>query len=202
MQRTIPDKLRHFIIDLDDPRIGLRGSYGVCANKPIRYGEVLCEYIGELMSLEQFDNRYDHPYHWAQAQRYLCGIDDTIIDTDTISEAERKKLELCVSAYGCGNISELINDCRLDTSKHLSDTNMYKPINSALVEYKTKETGVYRVFVLAVKDIEPGEELLLDYGNSYWEDISNEEKMLALINPLMDGLLQMIGPAPKIIEIR
>jgi len=89
-QRNNPIKITHFIIENDDPRIGLRGNYGVRATEPISNGEILCEYIGDLMTMEQFDNLYSHPYHWAQAQRYLCGIDDTIIDID-MSDKEKKK---------------------------------------------------------------------------------------------------------------
>jgi len=80
---------------------------------------------------------------------------------------------------------------------------MYKPINVGFVEYRTEQKGIYRIFVIAVKDIKPGEELLLDYGITYWEDIAHEEKMLDIINPLMEALEKLIGNVPKnIIEVK
>jgi len=107
---------------------GVHGK-GVYAIRPIKKGEVVIEYKGEMVTWKQAEKRHPHnpddPDH-----TFFFHIDDKhVID----------------AAYG-GNAARWIN--------HACKPNCESDIDEER----------YRVFIKALRRIEPGEELFYDYG--------------------------------------
>jgi len=174
-------KIQHYKIDDTDTRVALRGSYGVSATAPIKKHEVLVEYIGELATMKKLEQEYDYNLiTWCLIQRYLGTFNthDNEIDPNT---------EITISAYGQGNIACLINDCRKYPWKPLTHRNTYKKKNVSLIEYQTEFEGIMRMFVVAISNINEGDEILLDYGTSYWDNNKGDEAMLSVVHKLAES---------------
>ena len=107
-------------------RSGVHGK-GVFALQPIRAGETIIEYVGELITWKEALRR--HPHDPAQPNHtFYFHIDDQHV----------------IDANVGGNASRWIN--------HACDTNCEAD----------EQDG--RVFIKALRDISPGEELFYDYG--------------------------------------
>ena len=107
-------------------RSGVHGR-GVFALQPLRKGETLIEYTGEVISWSEALRRHPHDPSQPDHTFYFHIDDERVIDGNV-----------------GGNISRWIN--------HACDPNV-----------EADDAGG-RVFLVALRDIQPGEELFFDYG--------------------------------------
>ena len=109
---------------------------GLFAAKPFPTGSLIIEYCGEMLHSERLVNRRDAYYNALGARfRQSCYL--FRLDDDRVLDATLK-----------GNLSRFIN--------HSCDPNCY----SRVVSFEAK---VKKLLIFALKDIEPGEEIVYDY---------------------------------------
>ena len=80
--------------------------------------------------------------------------------------------QLMASAYGFGNMMCLINDGlgpRAKGAPPLSDEQSERACNAKLIEVLVH--GWPAILVVTIKQVQPGQELLLLYGDGYWEQL-------------------------------
>ncbi|XP_037925202.1 histone-lysine N-methyltransferase Su(var)3-9 [Hermetia illucens] len=115
-------------------------GWGVRTEKPIRQGDYICEYVGEIITVEEGDRRgkiYD-----AEGRTYLFDLDFN--DNDCL---------YTIDAAYYGNISHFIN--------HSCDPNCSVwPVWADCLD-----PNLPRIALFAVRRIEAGEELTFDYIN-------------------------------------
>merc|ERR1719317_797741 len=114
---------------------------GLFAKRFIEDGTVIGEYTGELITREERLRRHFNFYQPAQMSNYVY---------------ETRKAGLEVDAGAMGNHTRFIN--------HSCDGG-----DNCAVFVETIE-GVPKIWVVAIKDIQQGQELFLDYGPEYFAD--------------------------------
>jgi len=117
-------------------------GYGVFAERPIRKGEVIGPYTGNVISMDEYFNltgNKGHDYTWKVGSIHHIKTNE--------------KATMCVDSYKCGNETRFVN--------HSSDPNA----EIYCVPYKGIWHGVY----VASKPIAQDQQILISYGNSYWE---------------------------------
>ena len=116
---------------------------GLKTNTQIEKGEFVEEYVGEVISSNEADERANHEY---------------LFDLD-IEVAHRKRASFCIDALYLGNAARFIN--------HACDPNLL--IVAVLVE--CQDVRLHRIAMFARRTIFAGEELTFDYsGISYKEE--------------------------------
>jgi hypothetical protein len=135
-RRTSPEDAPPYVVRRS--RIHGRGVY---ATRPIAKGTRIVEYLGERISHEQADERYEHKPQ-DDGHTFLFVVDE----------------RLCIDAGVGGNEARFIN-------------HSCAPNCETLIENS-------RVFIEAIRKIEPGEELGYDYQLT-WES-SDDPQELAL----------------------
>ncbi len=136
---------------------------GVFATRRIRPGQRLIEYIGERITTEEADNRYDDDA-MDRHHTFLFEVDD----------------ENVIDAGRIGNEARYIN--------HSCDPNC-EAVN---------EDG--RIFIEAIKNIQPGAELLYDYSYEHEGELSEElrQQYLCLCgSPKCRGTILKVKPRRK-----
>ncbi len=120
---------------------------GLFTTSPIRKGDVIIEYLGDRLTWKQVLQRYKHNL---DEVRYVFSITD-----DNCIDAKPRKEELAQyanDANGGGKKGPFKNNCEYSIIKK-------------------------RPYIVATKNIPANSELLVDYGDEYWEAIrENEEK--------------------------
>jgi SET domain-containing protein len=112
---------------------------GVFAARRIRKGERIVEYVGEIITVEEEQRRYDDA-SMARHHTFLFQIDDK-----TTIDATRR-----------GNVARYIN--------HSCDPNCET----------VQEDG--RIFIEAIRNIQPGVELTYDYGYEHEGPLTTEDR--------------------------
>jgi hypothetical protein len=129
--------------DKANPYVIVKGSKihgrGVYAARRIRKGTRIIEYVGDRISHEEADARYDSKPE-DDGHTFLFVVDD----------------DLCIDAGVGGNAARFIN--------HKCDANCETVIESR------------RVFIEAIRTIQPGEELGYDYQLT-WESTDDPEEL-------------------------
>ena len=122
---------------------------GVFATKPIVKDEIIAEYRGKV---------------------FTCGLYEEFVDSGKIMRIN----DMFIDSIG---VAAMINDCvkfvPIDTSlsKHISEDDFKLKIweNKA---YNCKfDNKNDKVFVVAMQDIQPGDELYVNYGQNYWINV-------------------------------
>jgi SET domain-containing protein len=127
---------------------------GVFARRAIAKGERIIEYVGERISHDEANDRYDDE-EGSRHHTFLFTVDERVV----IDAAER------------GNEARFIN--------HSCDPNCEAVISKR------------RVFIDAIRDIEPGEELFYDYW--YSTDAAYSDEDLRRIYPCRCGAAKCRG---------
>lgn len=163
-RQSLPDHLRLHPF----PNKGL----GVITTIPISKGTFIGEYQGEIFTQEVHDRRYlpsqsqfktkeDEAWIQSRLQRnqsltgcYVYGI--TIPPTSTNNFQDDQRIFIDAEDEHCSSWARFIN--------HAS------PPNNNLIPKSVHESydGKPRVWFVACRDIEVGEELCYDYGDNYW----------------------------------
>ena len=151
--------LEVYTVDSNDERIGLRGQLGVKAKEYIPKGTPLGLYVGLYLTNNETHN-HDHSHGSFHTQSYYF---------DTAHKS------MVISAWKCGNILSLINA----NTTHSVYSSQEQSDNIAIV-YVVYKGWPYVVY-MTLRDIKKGEELLVDYGENYWNakgdviEISDDE---------------------------
>lgn len=123
--------------------LGPHAGQGLFASRAYKRGERVVEYTGELLTREQYEQRYPND----KLGKYV--------------------LELSKNHYidardpdGSGP-ARFINDCRRSDrlAGHCGRNNVRAEV----------ARGTKRAWLYATRPISPGEELFWNYGNSYWK---------------------------------
>ncbi|XP_060607678.1 uncharacterized protein LOC132759835 [Ruditapes philippinarum] len=106
-------------------------GFGVRTTKSIKSGDLITEYLGEVVSEQEFRRRMTEEYS-QECHHYCLNLDSgTVID-----------------GYRMGNIARFVN--------HSCEPNCEMQ--------KWNVNGTYHMCLFALKDIEPGDELVYDYN--------------------------------------
>eukprot|EP01083_Nonionella_stella_P074636 202540_1 len=156
----LDDVVEKFMISNPCRVPNLVGSYGVRAKMDITKNVVLCRYVGFEMTHTEWSEVFDFSNEETLNGMYLYSFeldDKRSITIDPIYGGKHALAGL------------YINDCRKDINvKQLSEDDIeHKNCEFKVVLWK----GWPTVFIVTIKDILEGEELLLDYSDDYWSAI-------------------------------
>lgn len=148
-----------------DQRKTLRGQKGVFATKRIKAGTVLAPYRSMILSDKEYAGSWG-PLEEMQYEMYHIEI------TTKVTDWFHAEQTLAASAFHHGNWTKYANDIRIEDPFNSYD--LEKPQNKpnvALIEV-TYKAWPY-TFLVSLKSIRKGQELLLNYGDDYWEAMRN-----------------------------
>jgi SET domain-containing protein len=127
---------------------------GLFVKNEIKKGEIVCEYEGEIVPWSVCEKRAEEGH-----EGYAFFITKN----------------RCVDAYFTKEaIARYAND-----AKGIGRVEGLK--NNAQYEIKTRQ-GEKRVFIVAIKNIKPNDEVLVDYGKEYWKNLSKAKDLKAKVN--------------------
>ena len=146
---------------------GNKGLGAFCAT-PILKGAWVGEYKGELITIDQVESRY-----WKKKLEMTDGDDG---DGDwQKSRIDRNQgmtgdylFDMGDDLYMDGEDSHVSGWCRF--VNHSDDQNVNVETRCSRQIWNGKEIIQPRLWFVALRDIARGEELLYDYGDSYWDD--------------------------------
>lgn len=125
---------------------------GVFATEDIKKGEYICEYGGDVVTNEEFHNKYnDNLYALNISHNYL------IIGHQVPKDSMK--------------IGQLINDFATFDNEGTDIIEKYyfykiKSMKGANVDFM--RVGKFKMLIVALRDIKKGEELFVSYGAGYW----------------------------------
>lgn len=134
--------------------------YGLFATEFISKHTVICEYAG-LVRRED-EGEYDPNPEY--------GVELTKCDQWAVKEGGNYANAFILDAANVFNEASLINDVRDSVLEDESEPEILRTENVMYVEVLVNKWP--RIFIITLNDIEAGEELLIDYGASYWEKLS------------------------------
>jgi predicted RNA-binding Zn-ribbon protein involved in translation (DUF1610 family) len=165
-QQDIESLMSIFQIPDTDPRQGLRGQYGLISRVDIKEDTILGIYVGKVYPSKAPEVNPAMTYS-PLISSYYFGIHGKI---------QQKPYAICVDARDCGNWTALFNAYKTYDGNQLA-INFPNNCDFIKVVYK----GFPFIMVCAIKDIDAGTELLVDYGKNYWEAMKmNTEAYLAV----------------------
>jgi SET domain-containing protein len=127
---------------------------GLFVKNEIKKGEIVCEYEGEIVPWSVCEKRAEQGH-----EGYAFFITKN----------------RCVDAYFTKEaIARYANDAKgIGRVEGLKNNTQY--------EIKTRQ-GEKRVFIVAIKNIKPNDEVLVDYGKEYWKNLSKAKDLKAKVN--------------------
>lgn len=126
-----------------------RWGVGVFLLEPAKQGELIVEYVGELIYEMTFDSRGEIADHLGRS--YVFGLNKT----------------LSLDSSRVGNTSRFINHS--DASDASNETQCNCRAFARLVN------GEHRIGIFATVNIDPGTEILIDYGPAFFTEQKNAE---------------------------
>ena len=151
MSSYVPSLIKHRLLPrLSVSYIDEEIGFGVFAEEDITQFETIREYTGELRVLEEYDGS---KYLTSYGPRSFW-VNDAMVN-------------ISVDARKIGNESRYINHaCKKDKFSFPSGTKKGRNVGFIPCFYG----GMYHAIVIAIRDIEKGEELRMDYGeDTYWD---------------------------------
>jgi len=162
---TIPQVTTALIRNPKDPCIRNSTSisakhYGVFANDFIPKHTVICEYAGLVRREDEgkYDPNPEYGVKLSKCDEWACAEGGKYADAFILDAAD------------VINEGSLINDVRDSILEDENAPEILRTENCMFVEVVINKWP--RVFIITLQDIPGGEELLLDYGASYWEKLS------------------------------
>ncbi|KAG2157297.1 hypothetical protein DEU56DRAFT_763960 [Suillus clintonianus] len=126
-----------------------RWGAGVFLLEPAKQGDLIEEYVGELIYEMTFDSRGEVADHLGRS--YVFGLNKT----------------LSLDSSRTGNVSRFINHSGVSDAS--SETQYNCRAFARLVN------GEHRIGIFAIKNIDPGTEILIDYGPAFFTEQRNAE---------------------------
>ena len=210
-------------IPSDDPRVALRGEFGLFAGRNIKRGEVLGPYAGSLRTEREYAHKYSfvpelfardaysyrfserasHPWTVLGPQGGQVLAHSTTSDSALLGECWSKDTSvfsddhLLVDAYTSGNRFVFVNDYRRNPFKsvdeHKEEEQELREPNVSFLEVMYK--GWPYVLVVSISDVAQGEELLVDYGMQYWQQQRLREQQLGPLTKHVSDLRHSLHDA-------
>lgn len=195
------DAVEPFEVPSGDPRLDLVGEIGVRAVRSIAAGTIL----GPVATYVCDDNEYNLrkfaavegakrslPPRLEHSRNMYTELDHDAFAAD-FQTVPAHEVGVVADAYGYGNLALAVNDPAVNP---LSGENyegdggpigeMTGKTNVHLVELEVH--GFPFMFHVAVENIEPGEELLTDYGSGFWDTVrEHKQRMRALFEANADA---------------
>lgn len=154
-QTDVQKMMRVENIPEDDPRVGLRGQYGIFATQRIEVGTVLGIYVGQLYKSELFTP----PKEYELPNAYLLSLQGHCYEVE---------YNIIVDAQNQGNWAALINAyTTYEKSEPQSEQNC--------CFMRVHFYGFPMVIVVAIEPIERDKELLIDYSERYWTEQRDDQ---------------------------
>ncbi|KAG1877921.1 hypothetical protein DFJ58DRAFT_648419 [Suillus subalutaceus] len=124
---------------------------GVFLLEPAKQGEMIVEYVGELIYEMTFDSRGEVADHLGRS--YVFGLNKT----------------LSLDSSRAGNASRFINHSGASDASSETQCNCHA--------FARLVNGEHRIGIFAIMDIDPGTEILIDYGPAFFTEQKNAEAM-------------------------
>ncbi|KAJ1917868.1 hypothetical protein H4219_002978 [Mycoemilia scoparia] len=124
-------------------------GWGVRAEEYIRKGKFICEYVGEIITSKEAEERAKKDQVFGTT--YLFDLDHDVTDEDVV--------DFTIDSRYYGNISHFFN--------HSCSPNVH--IRAVFIEHWDKR--LHRLAFFATKDIRKGEEITFDYNPDYTGDL-------------------------------
>eukprot|EP00026_Physarum_polycephalum_P003318 Phypoly_transcript_03328.p1 GENE.Phypoly_transcript_03328~~Phypoly_transcript_03328.p1 ORF type:complete len:789 (+),score=220.54 Phypoly_transcript_03328:87-2453(+) len=174
------DKLMVILVRDDDPRVGLRGKRGVVAKIAMPKGTIIGPYAGKMWVEKEHDS------HTSLFTKLAHNIytHDFNIDIDGY--------KMIIDALQYGNLTRFINDPIIDPTRPYHSTNRVGEPN-----VKTTNVVYNRwpyVFIETLRDIQLGEEILMEYGEDYWASMNYIIREHAEMKDIQQQLLRPPPP--------
>jgi len=133
-------------IDVKESQWGL----GAFLREPAKTGDLLCEYVGELIYEPTFESRGDLANY--RGRSYVYGLNSS----------------MSIDSSFAGNASRYIN--------HVEGSDPSGAVRRANCKaFVRLVNGDHRIGIFALEDIEAGKELLLDYGSEFFTDKKHDD---------------------------
>ena len=172
----------------------LVGKFGVFSKLKITKGTVLGRYLGFECTEEEWHQIFDHTNCDMMHTPYL-------FDFKVGSGRWKKCSQIFIDPFE-GKMQDLnllyINDCRDDISQAKMHKKDNERMNCGFVVVKVH--GWPAVFVVTTKNVEQGVELLLDYGELYWNNIKENDRWEKLHKLRNQRTLQLIIGDTKLVD--
>lgn len=126
-----------------------RWGVGVFLLEPAKQGELIVEYVGELIYEMTFDSRGEVADHLGRS--YVFGLDKT----------------LSLDSSRVGNTSRFIN--------HSGASDVSNETQCNCRAFARLVNGEHRIGIFATVNIDPGTEILIDYGPAFFTEQKNAE---------------------------
>jgi hypothetical protein len=176
----------HMTGSLNDIVNSRRNYYGLYAKDNIAPYTIICEYCGELTrykDIMQESDIIDTSYNFID----LIGTVDNMCKYNYWGENKSDKL-MITDLHGFLNESVYINDIRITKN---SETNTIDEPNVFFIEILVN--GWPHIFVVSGPNkINKGEELLIDRGMNYWEEMEQKYKVQNKIKQLITNHTEYI----------
>ncbi len=148
-------------------------GYGLFACKKVMYGETVCIYWGKRLSTSEALKLSDKSYLMRLGEQvYIDALECvgkdlsvSISSPDNTTLLSNSSTIIDNTAFGVARIPESSNACiNICLARYINDCR--NPLLYNVQFKKDPEHGI--AYVVAIRDIEPGEELFVDYGKWYW----------------------------------
>ena len=195
------DAVEPFEVPSGDPRLDLVGEIGVRAVRSIAAGTIL----GPVATYVCDDNEYNLrkfaavagakrslPPRLEHSRNMYTELDHDAFAAD-FQTVPAHEVGIVADAYGYGNLALAVNDPAVNPLRAENDEGDGGPIgemtgktNVHLVELEVHDFPF--MFHVAVENIEPGEELLTEYGSGFWDTVrEHKQRMRALFEANADA---------------
>ncbi|KAH7913721.1 SET domain-containing protein [Hygrophoropsis aurantiaca] len=131
-------------VEIKNSRWGL----GAFLKEPAKRGDLISEYVGELIYEASFDSRGQVEVAEHRGRSYAFGLNST----------------LSLDSSYLGNTSRFIDHARSSTSRDLHPN---------CRAYVRLVNGEHRIGIFAVEDINSGAEIFIDYGTAFYKNEGN-----------------------------
>lgn len=167
--------------------LALYPGLGAFCTRNILSGELVGEYNGELLTLHQVEARYwgtrakkaaDRRWIKNRRKRHQGLSGDYLFDLGMDTFLDGEDADISGWCRFMNHAREDSSACNVETSYGVrkctakspdgADNNDEGRINGSVYS-SDLEAGAPRVWFVAMRDIEAGEELSYDYGDSYWD---------------------------------
>ena len=204
-QLPYTDAVEPFEVPPDDPRVGLAGELGVRAVRHIPKGTLLGPYATYVCTRSEYKSRRfqqtpgaTHEVPVGMGSLY-AELDHNAFAADFVSVDKHTDLHkelgegMVADAYGYGNLALAVNDPSPNPFGDQAES-VYEETKAAdaKVNVHLIEVSIHNfpfMFHITVRDVEPGEELLMAYGQLYWEHVRECRKRIRSLIPGHDSPL-------------
>ena len=166
-------------IGADDPRTSLRGQLGVFASREIAQGTVIPVLCPAALK-QDYDSMHSSEEAYEVAERYAYEF------VSRVRSRQRDEALVLIASLKDGCEVQFVNDAR----------GSGLPVNVEFCELVYKNWPY--LFLVAVMPIAAGRELLIDYGNRYWD--ASETEAIKKVQARLVAALQELRVPGRVLD--